>query len=68
MDGREQVVTLRGEGGDGAIAFAQPLDKHVILSGEEPDGTVIAFNLGSHRSGMAVLNAVKAEHHGHIGL
>lgn len=62
------------EGRDGTIALpgAQLLHDGVVAAGEEPDWPPItltfAVELRRHRAGMTVLDAIEAQHHGHVGL
>src|SRR5690606_29997526 len=46
-----------------AAAFAQLSDQHVVGRGEEPDRRAALFRLRGHRTGVAVLLAIQAEHH-----
>ena len=62
-----EVVPLRGEGGDGAVAVAELLYEHVILGREEPDWTVIAFDLRGHGPVWPSSQAIEAQHDGHVG-
>jgi hypothetical protein len=64
----EQVVPLRRERGNGAVALAEVLHDRILLDGEEPDRAACVVDLRGHRPGVAVLDTIEAEHHGHVGL
>ncbi len=51
-----------------ALAVAQLLRQIRLFRGEEPDRAMIlvSIELCCHRLGMAVLDAVQAQHQGHV--
>src|SRR6478735_3457863 len=64
MDMREQAVPLANEGSDRAVRLAHALDEMLALRGEEIDlaAVVLSVDLGGHRPGAAVLDALEAKH------
>src|SRR5918995_2527197 len=63
MQGGEEIMALGGEGGDRPVAELELLHDGVVPRGEEPDVSLLAFDLGGHRTGVAVLDAVETQHH-----
>src|SRR5690606_22310924 len=68
-DAGEQVMALRHERGGGAARAGQFAHQGIVDRGEEPDRAMrLMLQLRGHRPGVAVLQPVHAQHHGHVGL
>ena len=65
---RVQVVAFGGEGRDGTDSARQRLDELVVGRSEELDRAGILLELRHHRSCVTVLDAIKSEHQGAVGI
>jgi hypothetical protein len=63
MQGGEEIMAVGGEGGDRAVAQLELLHEGVVARSEEPDGALLAFGLGGHGAGVAVLDTVETQYH-----
>ncbi len=70
MDAGEQIMPLEAKWASARLPWPSrsSLRQIGLLRGEEPDRAMIlvAVDLRRHRLGMAVLDAVEAEHQGHV--